>query len=184
MKKYEYLAWHLKYILASIAILIAALNISCASSYEITGNIEAEIGESVTDSLYLGDGFVDISVEFQGDFSDWVLSPLHSPAVKQGTLVVKGEGSWKISVTSDTGGYMAESDDNGYIPLGLSLHTPMTIIAQGGNAVNLSQGGILFQGSGQKTVPITLEQPVVWNDEPLPQGHEYKSLISFVSYRD
>ena len=184
MKKDEYLTEHLKNLFVSIAILIATLNISCASSSELTGNIEAEIGKSVADYLFLGDGFVDISVEFQGDLSDWDLSPLYSPTVKQGTLVVKGEGPWKISVTSDTGGYMAESDDHGYIPLGRSLHTPMTIIAQGGNRVNLSQGGVLLQGSGHMNVPITLEQPVVWSDEQLPQGRAYRSLISFVPHRD
>ena len=167
----------------SVLFLLAVLMTSIVCAQNIN-HAEATIGQTVSDSLLLKGVDYDIFVLFQGDFSDFDLNPVQSPIIGHGTLLVKGEGAWKISVTSDTGGYMVESDDGGYIPLGRSLHAPMTIVAQGGNRVNLSQGGVLLQGSGQMSVPVTLEQPVVWSDEPLPQGRAYRLLIRFVSYRD
>jgi hypothetical protein len=173
---------HLLKLSILLAILIAALPISNAmpTSSDI---IESTIGQSVADYLLLGGGTDEINVTFLGGVIHFSLNPPALASQSQGTLFVSGEGSWHVSVFSDTLGYLAESDENGYVPHGKKLHTPLTIIAQGCNRIDLSEGGILIEGSDQQTIPITFEQPVVMSDEALLPGHFYNSKITFIGSR-
>jgi len=166
----------------SFMLLLAIGSISSANADEISDFIQATVGQALADDLFLGEGSNQVSVTFQGDTSSWELEAMNSPTVKQGTILVKGEGSWQLSVTSDTGGYMVESDDSGYLPSSRRLHIPLSIIAEGGNRVDLSQGGVLFQGFGQTNIPIIFEQPVSWSDAPLPSGRAYRTSIRFLAY--
>ena len=166
----------------SFMLLSVALFLSPANADEISDYIEATVGQALADDLFLGKGSNQVSVTFLGETSSWELDAVHSPTVKQGTILVKGEGSWHLSVASDTGGYMVESDDSGYLPSGRRLHIPLSIIAEGGNRVDLSQGGVLFQGFGQTNIPIIFEQPVSWSDAPLPSGRAYRTSIRFLAY--
>lgn len=143
--------------------------------------VMAAPGQAVPGYIVLGDGLKAVSITFEGNTTNWQLDPMKSPVINQGTLVIKCDGPWKVSVSSDTGGYMAEHDNQSqYVHQGKKLITPMNITAQGGNIVNLSKGGVLIEGSGDKKIPIVFEQVVTWKDQPLPQNHRYKALISFL----
>jgi hypothetical protein len=144
--------------------------------------VTAAPGQVVPGYIVLGGNELNaISITVEGDTTNWELDPTKSPVISQGTLVVKGNGPWKVSVSSDTDGYMVEYDnDNHYVPGGKKLNTPMNITAQGGNTVDLSKGGVLIEGSGEKIVPIAFEQIVTWKDQSLQQNHIYKAYISFL----
>ena len=144
--------------------------------------IKVAPGQEIAGSIHLGIESHEVSIAFQGDTTNWDLDPMKSPILKQATLFAKGDSAWQIYVSSDTGGCMSEYDNiNGFIPNGRRLHTPLNISADGGSTIDLSRGGVLIKGSGEMIIPITLEQHVAWNDEPLPQGHDYRVLINFVA---
>ncbi len=145
--------------------------------------VQAAPGQDIGIELILDASETALQITAPEPVSDWTLQPQESPNTKQGTLVIKATGFWTVSVTSDhaTAGYMSEYDpaSSKFVQGGRRLSEPLVIVAQDGNAVDLSKGGALIQGQGDMVVPITFEQAVSWIDPPLPDGHSYQIGLMF-----
>lgn len=118
--------------------------------------------------------------------STWTLDPENSPNELSGTITVNSDAGWQIMVRADTttGGYPTEFDTSTseFVADGKNLSHPMKISAEGGNEVDLSdpEDGLLIEGSGDKTIQITLKQEVTWSDIALPEGRSYRIVLSFI----
>jgi hypothetical protein len=140
-------------------------------------------GQAVGDIMLLnaGESNSDVQVQFFGDAAEFAGNP-NKTCYKRSMLVVEGRGRWRITVSADTmtRGYMAEYDTaiSQYVSGGKKLSSSMKIRTQDGNAVDLSQGGELASGEGKKTYTLSFEQPIAWEDEPLPPGREYHITIT------
>jgi hypothetical protein len=141
-------------------------------------------GEAIeTDEFTLGISETSLDIITPESIASWTLQPQASPNVRKTTMTIKSTEYWTVSVFPDstTGGYPSEYDSANlkYVWNGMKLSSPMIIIAQEGNTVDLSQGGVLIQGQGNKIVPITFEQIVTWNDPILTEGHFYQIRLIF-----
>jgi len=58
----------------------------------------------------------------------------------------------------------------------------MTIRAEDGDDVDLSKGGVLAKGSGNKNLTIILTQAATAEDKPLQEGHDYRLILTFIGY--
>jgi hypothetical protein len=147
------------------------------------GLMQAAPGQAVGFDLTLDATEAYLEIKGPGPIASWAMQPQDSPNVLQEILIIKANGPWTISVSSDpiTAGYMSEYDSaiSQFVPGGQQLSQPLTITAEGGNIVDLSQGGVLIQGQGDKVVPITFEQKVAWNDPVLGDGHSYQIALTF-----
>ncbi|MGV8126731.1 MAG: hypothetical protein ACP5PV_05930 [Methanothrix sp.] len=145
--------------------------------------MQAAPGQAVGLDLSLGSAKTSLEITAPGLISDWTLQPQESPNTWEETLVVKTTGPWTISVYPDTitAGHLSEYDSaiSAFVQDGLKLSEPIVIAAQGGNRVDLSQGGILIQGQDDQVVPITFEQKVGWTDPVLSEGHSYQIGLTF-----
>jgi hypothetical protein len=151
-----------------------------------SGIINAAPGQIVTDEITLGNaGQSEISIQAPASFFGWTLNPSQGPSTRQGTLLVEATGSWQIMVSANTvtGGHMAEYDPSTsqYISEGKKLKTSLKITAENGNEVDLSKGGLLVQGLGDRTIPITFEQTATKDDKHLPNGHDYRISLTFTA---
>lgn len=171
-----------------LSFLVAALSVPLTSSQSLEDEsdvVTAAPGEIVKEYIILekdksGDN---IPIKAPIDIQGWILHPMLNPSIQQGALKVNSKGNWKVSVLADmpTSGYMAEYDAKAkrYISNGKKLRTALKVYSQGGNAVSLSEGGVLIEGSGKTTIPITFEQGITWFDVPLPEGRIYHIEIIF-----
>jgi hypothetical protein len=88
-----------------------------------------------------------------------------------------------VSGNAATSGHMSEYDaaTSQYVSGGKKLKTSLKITAENGNEVDLSKGGLLVQGFGDKTIPITFEQAATKDDKHLPNGHYYRISLTFTA---
>lgn len=182
---------HFVAILIFILLFVGALVIMSSAQSETP--ISAAPGQAVMDYITLGaESQNEISITLP-TFESFAFSPKNSPCTMLSStpLVVNsinsGASGWSISVSAVTnGGSLAEYDLSAsqYVSNGEILRTPLKIIAEGGNEVDLSNGGVLIQKVGANTpasVPLTLSQDVTWQDKALHNGHVYRIEISFVA---
>jgi hypothetical protein len=147
--------------------------------------ISAVPGQLVGEAIVIGEGDLveEIHVNVSFSSSPWDLKPSNSLNTRQGSISVNGKGRWEVIASADkaTGGYPAEFDNvlSEFVPNGLKLEKSMKIRTEGGNEVDLYQGGILIEGEGDMTVPFTLVQDVSTHDSVLPEGHSYNIIIFF-----
>lgn len=165
-------------------LLLASFSAKSASSDP--NSLGAAPGQLIADVLDLGtEDQSEISIQAPASFLDWTIDPTQGPSTRQGTLFVEATGCWQIMVTANaaTSGHMIEYDPytSQYVSGGKKLKTPLRITAENGNAVDLSQGGLLAQGSGQKNICITFEQTATKDDRPLPKGHDYRISLTFTA---
>lgn len=155
--------------------------------------LKAAPGQSVGGIMNLG-GEVesDLFIDAPTAVSYWTLNPSSSPASRQIALAVTARTCWQISVKSDRqDGRMAQYNlsNSQYMPDGMQLQSPLKILAKGTEdhpdpwEVDLPAGGVIREGeeTGGKSqdVEVTLQQPVSWNDEPLPDGQAYRAVLVF-----
>lgn len=166
------------------ALILIFLPISQANDLAHESNvIYAVPGEAIEDDILLSLESPEVFITYHGDTNNWDLDPLKSPILNRATLLVQSDSPWRIYVSSKTDGYMSEFDIvKGFVPDGRRLGVPLNVSAENGKEVDLSEGGLLIDGIGDETINLTLRQPVSWSDEPLPQGHDYRALISFIPY--
>lgn len=120
----------------------------------------------------------EIDLYITWDNINMVFNPNHNPSTIFGTLTVNANGPWKIWVSTDTGGYATEYDSiaGRYVPSGKKLNEPM-ILHVDDKRIDLSKGGILLDGSGDKTFSLIAEQNIGWIDEALSEGHTYHTAL-------
>ena len=170
-----------------ISLLIAASLILGLSQ----GVPEAAPGQPVVGEITLTPGSEpNVAITAPLDFSGWNFVP-GEVNQRTGILHVHASKKWQISVAADTDtdGHMTEyasahggGKKSGYVESGERLKNSMKVKAQGYNEVDLSQGGVLIPGgpAGDFDIPITFSQEVTWDDKPLPEGHTYRMVISFI----
>jgi hypothetical protein len=143
--------------------------------------IEAAPGQSVGTIITLGENANEIIIQGAIPITDWVLDPIERLCTREGTLVIDYPRRWRVMVSTDVpaGGHMSEYDksNSAYVPGGNKLKNPLFIRAKGGNDVDLSHGGVLLDGKGKVTVPITFIQEVSLEDASLPVDHIYQINI-------
>ncbi|VVB70897.1 Uncharacterised protein [uncultured archaeon] len=173
-------------IMKSIAAMVLILLVfaePCASEFE------AAPGQGITDIIRLeSENYILFSV--YGYVSGWSLDPANSPASSSGSLSLSTDSAWSVTVTSDTGGYLIEYDNDlgEYIENGKALKSPMEIYVRStesytGYKAVPSNGALLVEGSGiySGTIPFTYEQSTDWQDEPLQENHVYRMVITFTA---
>lgn len=143
-------------------------------------------GDSVPMSQLLGSEESSLSLQLPA-FGQWSLSPLQAINEISGTMAVttpEQEDQWSITVPAGTenDGILAEYDiDAGnYIVGGKKLDSSLQIEAEGGNIVDLAEGGLLISGEGPAQIDITLKQAVSYHNSPLIEGHVYRTPLSFI----
>jgi len=47
--------------------------------------------------------------------------------------------------------------------------------------VTLPDGGIIATGTGDRSVPVTFKQTVLWSDASSPAGHSYRIVVTFMA---
>jgi hypothetical protein len=146
--------------------------------------IKAAPGQIVSGELILKAATPDeISIRAPGSILGWAIDRAQSINTRQGTLVVNATGGWVITVSTDavSGGFQSEYDTatSQYVQAGKKLNTAMIIRAENGNEVDLTKGGVLVVGSGNKAVPVTFEQKITADDKPLPQGRDYRISLTY-----
>lgn len=149
-----------------------------------SGVIKAAPGQIVSGVLILKAATPDeISIQAPRSILGWTADRAQSINTRQGTLVVNATGGWMITVSADafTGGFQSEYDTatSQYVPGGKKLNTAMIIRAENGNEVDLTEGGVLVVGSGNKAIPVTFEQKITADDRPLPQGRDYRISLTY-----
>ena len=175
------------------ALFIASLFASIAMVRGDLSDLEAAPGQSGGGLITLGTQEIETSLDVLLDSTNMALDPNHTPSTLPGTLNVKANGPWKISVSTDTGGYATEYDiaNNKYVPGGEALKNPLFINAEVPNGagqlraarVDLSKGdGILASSSdacNSLEIPIVLTQEVTWDDRSLESSHAYRFILTF-----
>ena len=150
--------------------------------------IEAAPGQSVGTIITLGENADEIIIKGAVPITDWTLDPIERLCTRDGTLVIDYPKRWRVMVSTDepAGGHMSEYDksNSAYVPGGKKLKNPLIIRAEGGNEVDLSHGGVLLDGEGKTTVPITFIQEVSLEDASLPVGHTYLINILFIGLKN
>lgn len=145
--------------------------------------IEGSPGETVAGEITLGTGD-EISIAAPSFISGWTLNPSNLASTRGASLTIEATGDWQVSVSADdtTGGYATESDKASiqFVPDGKKLKNPMTIRAEDGDDVDLSKGGVLAKGSGNKNLTIILTQAATAEDKPLQEGHDYRLILTFI----
>jgi len=169
-----------------LLISVLAFPASVPSGRAESSPITVAPGLAIEDRLVLASGESDwVRITPPIGITDMVLDPKSSPIVKQETMLVESDGKWKVSVYADeaSGGHMTECDASSsqYVPGGSRLLSALLIKTEKGNEVDLSQGGVLIEGSGTQIINVTSEQSVSWLDGPLPEGHNYKIMLTFVA---
>lgn len=163
-----------------IIIIILLTEICLAEQTQI---IEAAPGQPIGNVLTLGGDSGEITIGVSPTISDWILDPTEPLCTRETTLEIDCIGPWRITVSADVPahGHMAEYDtsNSAYVPNGIRLKNSMIVIAKGGNWVDLSHGGVLLDGDGRATVPLTFIQNVSLDDKSLPSGNIYQINIIF-----
>lgn len=143
--------------------------------------IEAAPGQPVGTIITLGENADEIIIKGAVPITDWALDPIERLCTREGTLVIDYPKRWRVMVSTDepAGGHMSEYDksNSAYVIGGNKLKNPLFIRAEGGNEVDLSHGGVLLDGEGKATVPITFIQEASLEDASLPVDHIYQINI-------
>jgi hypothetical protein len=172
----------LLYLLFPAALVI--LGLASASQ----GIIELAPGQVAQDELTLAYEDQELSIQITGPSSNWILDPTTTPNEATGILVVKATVPWQIHVFADpaTKGYLTEYDpaSTQFVSDGLKLDNPMSVSAESGNNVDLSEGGMLVKGTGSRTVLLTFSQEVTLKDPVLAGGHVYRIILDFACSPD
>jgi hypothetical protein len=149
--------------------------------------IEAAPGQPVGTIITLGANADEITIQGAVPITDWALDPIERFCIREGTLSIDYPRRWRVMVSTDepAGGHMSEYDksNSAYVPGGNKLKNPLIIKAEGGNDVDLSHGGVLLDGEGKATVPITFIQEASLEDATLPVGHTYRINILFTGLK-
>ncbi len=163
-----------------IIIIIPLTEICFAEQLPI---IEAAPGQPIGNILTLVGDSGEITIGVSATISDWILDPTKPLCTRETALEIDCRGSWRITASSDrpAQGHMAEYDtsSSAYVPDGIRLKDSMIVIAKGGNRVDLSHGGVLLEGDGKATVPLTFIQKVSLDDKSLHSGNIYQIDIIF-----
>ncbi len=155
--------------------------------------LKAAPGQFVGGAIELGGDFgSDLFIDAPVAIRDWMLDPMTSSSRKPITLKVNARIGWQLSVSSDRAdGRMAQYDvaNSSYIPEGRRLENSLKVSALGAEdhpnswKADLPAGGTIQEGeetAGEsRDVKVTLEQPVSWKDEPLPEGQAYHAVLVF-----
>lgn len=152
--------------------------------------LSAVPGEPVGGTLDLGGSTgPELTLEVPESVGDWVLVPSEVNE-RQVLLTVTARTDWILAVSSSAKeGKMAQFDPEmtEYPDEGRSLSRPMSVSSPGSPGhldswrVVLPESGAIHQGDttfGQRVV-ISLQQPVAWEDEPLPDGQVYRMDLTF-----
>lgn len=166
-----------------ISILFSAYSVSGLASAN-PDVIYVAPGQTVSGEIVIdANERVELSFQAPKSIPNWVVSQKSSPNTMEVMMVVNATSNWQISVSANanTGGKMAEYNTATfqYISGGKTLKTPMKIKAENGNEVDLSEGGVLVEGSGNQAIPVTFEQVITKEDEPLPKGYIYNIQLHF-----
>lgn len=174
----------------SLLILPALLILSFSVSICLASALSAVPGESVGDTVTLGGSTgPELALDVPESVGDWVLVPSEINE-RQILLTVIARTGWILTVASATrDGRMAQFDPetSEYPDRGKSLSRPMTISSPGSPGhpdswkVVLPESGAIHQGdatSGQQVV-VAMQQPVAWEDEPLPEEQVYRMDLTF-----
>ena len=152
---------------------------------------EVAPGQPVVGEITLSPGSkTNVAITAPLDISGWNLVP-GKVNQRTGILRIHASRKWQISMSADpnTNGHMTESASSnggskksGYVKGGERLKNSMKVKALGYNEIDLAQGGVLIPGepAGDFDIPITFSQEATWDDQPLPVGHTYRMVISFI----
>lgn len=141
-------------------------------------------GESVPIVQQLGSSGAILSLELP-NFKNWAFDPSHGFDKISGIMKIKAskDKNWTVSIMAETenGGKLAEYDTiaGAYVLEGKKLGSSLQIEADGGNRVDLKDGGLLISGMGSANIPVGLIQAVSYQDSPLTGGHIYQTTITF-----
>ncbi len=176
---------------AAFIALIAAASSGATESNE---PVCVAPGHAVNEDILLGSGSIEVIFAVTGDVFGWTLYPTQAPSTQTGSFRLTTGSPWQVTVSSDTGGYLAEYDTSTgqYVSGGKRLRMPMNInVASSsgtpsytGHKVDLSQGGALVEGQSDldnTEIPFTYEQGVSWLDGVLPTGHVYHTTVNFIA---
>lgn len=171
----------IRWLLSAITVAVAVVWLASCGQ----GAIELAPGQIASEELILAYQSQEMSVHVTGPSSNWILDPTASLSTASASMIVEATLPWQIFVSSDptTKGYLTEYDpsNDNFISGGLRLESPLSVMAEPGYEVDLSQGGMLAEGLGSKTLPLTFSQDVTFSDPVLSEGHEYRVIIEFIS---
>ena len=166
----------------ALALLIFCLVMTAITQDEV---LLLAPGESVPISQQLGSGGGSLEIQAP-NFDEWSLNPGQIPNEISGAMVVTAPGQgneWSVTIPAGTenGGILAEYDTatGTYVNGGKKLDSSLQIVAEGGNSVNLTTGGLLISGKGSAQITIKLKQSVSYKNPPLQDGHIYRTSITF-----
>lgn len=161
---------------------IYALLLTAASQNEV---LNLAPGNAVPIDQQLGSDGALISVRAPA-FEEWSLSPHQDLNELIGTMeiITPGQGNpWTVTIMAgtDNDGILAEYDTTAgrYVDGGKKLSSSIQIEAEGGNTIDLANGGYLIRGKGPASIPFKLKQAVSFEDSPLADGHVYLTSIKF-----
>jgi hypothetical protein len=167
-----------------ILIMFSFFSVLIEPAFSDSGAMEGSPGQIIGGEIILGAGGQnEISIIAPDLISGWTMNPSNLVSTKEASLTIEATGDWQVVVSANaaTGGYAAEYDkaSTQFVPDGKRMKNPMTIRAEDGDDVDLSKGGILTTGSGNKVVTITLTQAATAEDKPLPEGRDYRLILTF-----
>jgi hypothetical protein len=122
----------------------------------------------------------------------WLLDPAASPYNQtldknQGVIVKANKAGWTLYVRSEVATLTNWDGDNYNSG---ALQSPLTLQSYPeGNAightiaVSVSNQELVTEGEkgGNKKTGLGFSQPVSWNDDPLPSGHKYHTILTFTA---
>lgn len=177
-----------KHCMTQIPLVFIILIVSTGFPFVASGSgvISAAPGLSIGDDIALvsDDSDTGVMVTIAISDSKWILDTANDVNLLHGIMDVKSLTKWRIRVSADTTtkGFASEYDTvaSQFVNDGKALKNALRIRAEGGNNIDLVNGGVILEGEGNKSTPIFFEQTLDESDAHLPQGHYYNIMVSFV----
>ncbi|MFN2524699.1 MAG: hypothetical protein ABR505_00305 [Actinomycetota bacterium] len=123
----------------------------------------------------------------------WALAMAGANTTSGGSMTVSANTPYTVTMSAEKD-FLTQHNGSGYVSGGSALSAPLTVTAQrtGGTALIPGVGLVLpastlggpiggGTGGGTDQYSITLSQPTVITDKPLPEGHTYHNVLTYTA---